>query len=85
MILQDKLLKFNRVNIGIYSTDSFSDEKLLNNFSLKGLRLSSDEYYDYKHENTDLLYNARLEEVLKTLRDLRGFLSVDALSFNDHE
>ncbi|EII0245117.1 hypothetical protein OL277_001925, partial [Campylobacter coli] len=50
-------LSSNRVSFYLFSTKTFSDEKYLNAWSLKGERLNAKDWFEFKQANKDKFYN----------------------------
>ncbi|EAJ6685238.1 hypothetical protein E6R55_08355, partial [Campylobacter coli] len=61
----------------LFSTKTFSDEKYLNAWSLKGNRLNLQEWLEFKKANENNFYNKHLENTLKAMQELKAYFSVD--------
>lgn len=70
-------LSSNRVSFYLFSTKTFSDEKYLNAWSLKGERLNAKDWFEFKQANKDKFYNKHLENTLKTMQEFKAYFSVD--------
>lgn len=75
----EKNLSFNQVNFHFFSTESFSDEKYLNAWSLKGSRLNAKEWFAFKHENKGKFYNEHLKNTLESMQNIKNYFSIDML------
>ncbi|EKK0865517.1 hypothetical protein AB5F78_001777, partial [Campylobacter coli] len=67
----------NQVSFHLFSTKTFSDEKYLNAWSLKGNRLNLQEWLEFKKANENNFYNKHLENTLKAMQELKAYFSVD--------
>ncbi|EIF1381078.1 hypothetical protein MMX02_001847, partial [Campylobacter coli] len=47
----------NQISFYLFSTKTFSDEKYLNAWSLKGERLNAKDWFEFKQANKDKFYN----------------------------
>ncbi|TXE79365.1 hypothetical protein FPD46_06885, partial [Campylobacter peloridis] len=56
---------------------TFSDEKYLNAWSLKGNRLNLQEWLSFKKANENNFYNKHLENTLKAMQELKACFSID--------
>ncbi|MGQ2874621.1 hypothetical protein ABCS21_009790 (plasmid) [Campylobacter coli] len=70
-------LSSNRVSFYLFSTKTFSDEKYLNAWSLKGERLNAKDWFEFKQANKDKFYNKHLENTLKAMQEFKAYFSVD--------
>ncbi|EDO7598149.1 TPA: hypothetical protein SBY29_001716, partial [Campylobacter coli] len=70
-------LSANQVSFHLFSTKTFSDEKYLNAWSLKGNRLNLQEWLEFKKANENNFYNKHLENTLKAMQELKAYFSVD--------
>lgn len=73
------ILSSNQVSFNLFSTKSFSDEKYLNAWSLKGERLNAKEWLSFKQNNKGSFYNKHLEETLNAMSGLNVYFSIDRL------
>ena len=65
-----KTLSFNQVNFHFFSKQSFSDEKYLNAWSLKGNRLKAKEWLEFQIANQGKFYNEHLKNTLDSMQEL---------------
>lgn len=70
-------LSANQVSFHLLSKKTFSDEKYLNAWSLKGNRLNLQEWLDFKKANENNFYNKHLENTLKAMQELKACFSID--------
>ncbi|XAK45954.1 hypothetical protein AAID91_05030 [Campylobacter coli] len=70
-------LSANRVSFHLLSTKTFSDEKYLNAWSLKGERLNAKDWFEFKQANENNFYNKHLENTLKAMQEFKAYFSVD--------
>lgn len=70
-------LSANQVSFHLLSKKTFSDEKYLNAWSLKGNRLNLQEWLDFKKANENNFYNKHLENTLKAIQELKACFSID--------
>ncbi|MCW1687327.1 hypothetical protein OLT29_08925 [Campylobacter jejuni] len=71
------ILSANRVSFYLFSTKTFSDEKYLNAWSLKGERLNAKDWFELKQANKDKFYNKHLNNTLKAMQELKAYFSID--------
>ncbi|MFY4727291.1 hypothetical protein [Campylobacter jejuni] len=67
----------NQVSFHLLSKKTFSDEKYLNAWSLKGNRLNLQDWLDFKKANENNFYNKHLENTLKAMQEFKTFFSID--------
>lgn len=67
----------NQISFCLFSTKTFSDEKYLNAWNLKGNRLNLQEWLDFKKANVNKFYNKHLENTLKAMQELKAYFSID--------
>ncbi|EGS7071362.1 hypothetical protein I4S70_001737, partial [Campylobacter coli] len=67
----------NQVSFHLFSTKTFSDEKYLNAWSLKGNRLNLQEWLEFKKANENNFYNKHLENTLKAMQEFKACFSID--------
>ncbi|EPQ9765177.1 hypothetical protein ACUYWL_001806 [Campylobacter jejuni] len=70
-------LSANQVSFYLFSTKTFSDEKYLNAWSLKGNRLNAKDWFEFKKANENNFYNKHLENTLKAMQELKACFSID--------
>ncbi|MFY4691595.1 hypothetical protein ACOTVD_11260, partial [Campylobacter jejuni] len=70
-------LSANQVSFHLLSKKTFSDEKYLNAWSLKGNRLNLQEWLSFKKANENNFYNKHLENTLKAMQELKAYFSID--------
>lgn len=63
----------NRVSFHLLSTKTFSDEKYLNTWSLKGERLNAKDWFEFKKVNENNFYNKHLENTLKAMQEFKSY------------
>ncbi|TLD79758.1 hypothetical protein LS70_009625 [Helicobacter sp. MIT 11-5569] len=69
----------NQVHFHFFSKKSFSDEKYLNAWSLKGNRLNAKEWFEFKQANKGNFYNEHLKNTLNAMQELNTHFSIDRL------
>ncbi|OEW02937.1 MULTISPECIES: hypothetical protein [Campylobacter] len=67
----------NQVSFYLFSTKTFSDEKYLDAWSLKGNRLNSQDWFEFKQANKGSFYNKHLNDTLKAMQKLKAYFSID--------
>ncbi|HEG2607400.1 TPA: hypothetical protein SCU96_001555 [Campylobacter lari] len=70
-------LSANQISFHLLSKKTFSDEKYLDAWSLKGNRLNLQEWLDFKKANENNFYNKHLENTLKAIQELKACFSID--------
>ena len=74
-----KTLSANQLHFYFFSIQSFSDEKYLNAWSLKGSRLNAKEWLEFQMANQGKFYNEHLKNTLDSMQELKAYFSVDRL------
>ncbi|CUU40060.1 hypothetical protein [Helicobacter typhlonius] len=65
-----KTLSANQLHFYFFSIQSFSDEKYLNAWSLKGSRLNAKEWLEFQMANQGKFYNEHLKNTLDSMQGL---------------
>ncbi|TKX28471.1 hypothetical protein [Campylobacter aviculae] len=75
--MKTQSVSINQVSFHLLSKKTFSDEKYLNAWSLKGNRLNLQEWLDFKKVNENNFYNKHLENTLKAMQEFKTCFSID--------